>query len=158
MIPTLKNLFLNGKTMKNTLIGLILGLIIAMWAFYIYTQRSIPIKISEELASPTTAASTIPTVVSDETLIKQAFAQKYQKPITDVQLTVKQNTGTLAQGGVSFTGEIAGAWWLAAKMGNQWKIVQDGNGTISCETIAPYKFPLSMVSECVDKNGKLVKF
>lgn len=104
--------------------------------------------------------STIPSVapsLSDYELIKAAMAAKYSKPVSEVELTVSKNTGTHAQGGVKFSGEIGGGWFLAYKDVGGWIIVQDGNGTVSCETIAPYNFPTSMVSECVDKNGNLIK-
>ncbi|KKQ63960.1 MAG: hypothetical protein US85_C0013G0034 [Candidatus Shapirobacteria bacterium GW2011_GWF1_38_23] len=55
MSPTLKNLYLNGKHMKNTIIGLILGLIIAMWAFYLYTQKP----VLKDEAPPITPTSTV---------------------------------------------------------------------------------------------------
>lgn len=94
---------------------------------------------------------------SDLELIKEAFAQKYNRPASEVNVTVSKNNGTHAQGGISFSGEIGGGWFLAYKESNGWIIVQDGNGTISCETIAPYNFPSDMAPECVDKNGKLIK-
>ncbi|HWS48488.1 MAG TPA: hypothetical protein VN174_00375 [Candidatus Methanoperedens sp.] len=145
--------------MKNTIIGLILGLIIAMWAFYLYTQKP---KITTSLppATPTTAEiSEIPeNVISDDDLIRQALADKYNKDLSDVTYTSSQNDGTHASGGVKFSGDIAGAWVLAAKDDGVWKIVQDGNGVIMCEIVAPYDFPVSMVAECVDKNGKLIKY
>jgi hypothetical protein len=160
MKPTLKNLYLNGKSMKNTIIGLILGLIIAMWAFYLYTQK--PASKDEALSlTPTSTISTpIPSIieVSAEESIKQALADKYNKSLSDVTFTLSKKDATHASGGVIFSGEIAGAWVLAAKENNQWIIVQDGNGTVSCETVAPYNFPVSMVPECVDQNGKLQKF
>jgi hypothetical protein len=59
----LKNLFLNGKNMKNTIIGLILGLIIAMWAFYVYTQKS-PSKVTPKTeVTPTVEISSLPPLV-----------------------------------------------------------------------------------------------
>ena len=64
---------------------------------------------------------------------------------------------THAWGTASFTGEMGGGWFLAYKNPDGWIIVDDGNGTISCETIAPYNFPVDMVPECVDKNGNLIK-
>ncbi len=108
---------------------------------------------------PTNTTAPLPTVSqkSDSEMIKEAFAQKYNRPTSEVNVTVSKNNGTHAQGGVGFSGEMGGGWFLAYKEGDDWIIVQDGNGTISCETIAPYNFPVDMVSECVDKNGKLIK-
>lgn len=159
MKPILKNLYLNGKYMKNTVIGLILGLIIAMWAFYMYTQK--PASTTTLPPTPTVAvATTAPTIspISDNDLIRQALADKYNKPLSSVKYTPSKNDGTHASGGVIFSGDIAGAWVLAAKENGAWIIVQDGNGVIMCEIVAPYNFPVSMVPECVDKNGKLIKY
>ena len=153
MKPTLKNLYLNGKSMKNTIIGLILGLIIAMWAFYIYTQK--PVTPTSIISTPSPSINE----VSDEESIKQAFADKYNRKVSEVNIKISQKDSTHVWGSVKFGDEIAGGWFLAFKesLGN-WIIVQDGNGTISCETVAPYSFPVSMVPECVDKNGNLQKF
>jgi len=146
--------------MKNTIIGLILGLIIAMWAFYIYTQKPL-VKNEIPPVIPTSTVVTItPSVneISAEESIKQAFAKKYNRKITEVHLNISQKDATHVWGSVKFGDEMAGGWFLAFKESlNNWIIVQDGNGTISCETVAPYKFPVSMVSECVDKNGQLQK-
>ncbi len=112
-----------------------------------------------EQTQPVNTTAPLPTVPqkSDLELIKEAFAQKYNRPTSEVNVTVSKNNGTQAQGGVSFSGEMGGGWFLAYKESGGWIIVQDGNGTISCETIAPYNFPSDMVPECVDKNGKLIK-
>jgi len=88
---------------------------------------------------------------SDEEVFKRLMAERHSKPIGDVQLTIGTNTGSHANGGVKFAGEISGAWWLAAKSGGEWVIVDDGNGTVSCASIAPYNFPTSMVPECWDE-------
>lgn len=47
---------------------------------------------------------------------------------------------------------------LAAKVNGTWKLIWDGNGTISCASIDPYNFPVSMVPECWNETtGKSVK-
>lgn len=103
-----------------------------------------------------TIAPTIPQK-SDLEQIREAMAAKYNKPVNQTTVTISKNTGTHASGGVKFEGEMGGGWLLAAKSGGKWVIVADGNGTISCEVIAPYNFPSSIVSECVDNNGKVIK-
>lgn len=144
--------------MKNTIIGLILGLIIAMWAFYIYTQKPTAIKNPDLSISPTVTISITkqsPTSRPDKELITEALALKYNLAYAEVKTIFSEINSTQAAGTVSFSGE--GGWFLAVKEGDKWKIVADGNGTVSCETILPYQFPTSMVPECVDKNGKLIK-
>lgn len=90
--------------------------------------------------------------------ITQAMAARHSKSPLDVELTVTTNTGVHAMGGVTFAGEMGGGWWLAAKENGSWVIVADGNGTIPCEAIEPYNFPVTMVPECFrEATGELVK-
>jgi len=90
------------------------------------------------------------TMISDEDAIRQAMADKYSKDVSEVELVVGDNNGEYARGSVSFAGEMGGGWWLAAKTGGTWEIVDDGNGVILCSVIEPYDFPASMVQECYD--------
>ena len=111
------------------------------------------------LSSPEAVTEPLPSVlpaVSDLQAIKQAFSEKYGHPVSEVNVNISKNTGSLAQGGVGFEGEMGGGWFLAAKTASGWIIVDDGNGTISCELIAPYGFPVDMVPECVDSGGNLI--
>lgn len=131
-------------------------------------QRPAPTIIPSPLSSPAPetptvvippTSSSLPTVVppiSDLELIRAAMAEKHGKPVGEVELTLSKNTGLHAQGSVRFSGEEGGGWFLAYKETTGWIIVQDGNGTVSCETIASYSFPTDMVPECVDKNGNLI--
>jgi len=107
--------------------------------------------------SPTLNPS--PTMQEESALLQlqKAFAKKYNHPVGEAEVTISKKDETHISGGIKFTGEMAGGWFLAYKEANGWIIVQDGNGTISCEVVAPYNFPKSMVPECVDKNGNLVK-
>ena len=161
MKPTLKNLYLNGKkNMKNTIIGLILGLIIAMWAFYMYTQKS-AIKAPQssnpiKQESSVTGAPEVVDTEADGALVEAAIAKKLGLTVDDTSIVMGEITPTHASGTVLVAD--GGGWFLAFKENGAWKIVQDGNGTVTCEIVAPYKFPVSMVPECVDKNGKLIKF
>ena len=115
-----------------------------------------PTAVSSPIASPVPSPSPAPTVPAEETKsdleqIKEAFAEKYNKPLGDVTATIDQNTGTHANGGVKFAGEIGGAWWLAYNDGSGWIIVADGNGSVLCGDIEGYNFPTDMVSECWDE-------
>jgi len=83
--------------------------------------------------------------------IKAAMAAKYNKQVSEVDLTISKFEPGFAQGGVQFSGEMGGGWFLAAKVDGQWVIAADGNGTISCDKIAPYNFPTTIVSECWDE-------
>lgn len=75
---------------------------------------------------------------------------KYKDMNWEMKVEVSKITGDYASGGVRPTeGEIGGAMWLAAKTNNEWMLVWDGNGTISCEALVPYPaFPDSLAPEC----------
>ena len=103
--------------------------------------------------------SVAPTEVEEETTteseqdqakaaIKAAFAEKFNKQVDEVNITISDYQPSFAKGGVTFAGEMGGGWFLAAEVGGTWVIADDGNGTITCEKIEPYNFPVSMVSEC----------
>ena len=106
---------------------------------------------------PTLTSPPSPTAQPDTEGIKEAMAKKHNKSVADVEITVSKFDSSHAWGSVKFAGEMGGGWFLAYKNPDGWMIVDEGNGTISCETIAPYNFPPDMVSECVDKNGNLIK-
>jgi len=91
------------------------------------------------------------TAKSDHQLISEAFAEKYGKPIGDVDVDIGENTGTYASGLIRFSGEIGGGWFLAFNDGSGWIVVADGNGTVMCADIEGYNFPVSMVPECWDE-------
>lgn len=88
-------------------------------------------------------------------LIKEAFKEKYPDwEMSKVKVDVGDSTDEHASGGVSFADEIGGGWWLAAKVNNRWKIVADGNGTVSCLEIDPYDFSTEMVPFCYDEKSQ----
>jgi len=154
---------------KKVLLPLIILAVVAILAgggILLWSMKS-GLPSAEPTPTPTLAPEVTPTaevtVPPEETktdleLIKEAFAEKYNKPIGDVDVNISGNTGTYASGGVKFAGEIAGAWWLAYNDGEDWIIVADGNGMVLCSDIEPYNFPVDMVPECWDEaTSKLIK-
>lgn len=111
------------------------------------TERPIPIASPEVMPTPE-ETPIMEETKSDLEQIKEAFAEKYDKPLGDVDVNISENTGTYASGGVRFVGEISGAMWLAYNDGEKWIIVFDGQGTIPCLAVDPYDFPTDMVPEC----------
>lgn len=117
-----------------------------------------PTSVPSVEPGPLVSLAPSPKTKSDLEQIKEAFAKKYSKSITEVKVTISKNIGTYANGGVQFEGEIGGGWWLAYNDGSQWIIVADGNGSVMCEDIKAYNFPSDMVPECWDEvNDKLIK-
>jgi len=101
----------------------------------------------------------IPTAKEAEDLVvifKQLFSDKYSRVIEDINIDINKKDETHVWGSVKFVGEISGGWFLGYKEGGIWIIVQDGNGTISCETIEPYDFSADMVPECVTADGRVM--
>lgn len=150
------------KHMKKIALGLIL-LFLALITFYYFNQnKKEPVIISANPTSiptlaPTTQSPTITPIPTrpDKELITEALAIKYNLAYAEVKTIISEINSTQASGTVSFSGE--GGWFLAIKEGDKWKIVADGNGTVSCELVEPYSFPKSMLPECVDKDGQLKK-
>ncbi len=128
-------------------------------------KKTEPIPTKTVEVTPTVTTTINPTLnpsptvqeESDLLQLQKAFAKKYNHQVAEAEVTISKKDDTHISGGIKFTGEMAGGWFLAYKGTDGWMIVQDGNGTISCETVAPYDFPKTMVPECVDKNGNLVK-
>lgn len=141
---------------------LVLGGAFGFW-FYQNQKRAeeiaVVLPVVTVIPTPTITSAPSPTITSktDKELLAEEFAQKYQKSKEQVTVTIKENKGDYASGGVKFEGEIGGGWFLAAKKSGEWIIVADGNGTVMCSSIESYDFPVSMVPECWDEvSGKLV--
>lgn len=83
--------------------------------------------------------------------LKELFAEKYDKEVEDMTVTISELEGDYLVGGVKFEGEVAGAHVLAAKVDGEWTLVFDGNGTIPCEGVDAVDFPASLVAECWDE-------
>jgi len=95
--------------------------------------------------------------ISIEDQLTTFFCNKFNKPASEANLTVSQNTSTHATGGISFQGEIAGAMWLAHNDNGIWIVDYDGNGTIPCQDVEPHNYPLSILTECWDDTTQSVK-
>lgn len=168
--------------MKNIFTGLTIGIIISLSILYFVYRPKIAInaKTLAQLTevSPTivpteyptatpnpqppiaansakaTSPSTAPKAASnavDINALKLAYAAKHNVSAGSVTLKLSESNGSVAHGFVS-----SGHWWLGAKSGGTWILVQDGYGYVSCEAIAPYHFPQSMIPICVNHAGRLI--
>jgi hypothetical protein len=82
--------------------------------------------------------------VSVEQEIQYILAGKYSRLADEVEATVLKQDGNFASGSVLFGqgGPGEGGMFLAAKTGNIWQVVFDGNGSVDCEKMRQeYKFP-----------------
>jgi hypothetical protein len=93
-------------------------------------------------ASMVPECSPTPTPPSDEDAIKAVLAAYLGGSQSELNITVGENTGSHARGGVD------NGYFLAVKLDGQWQIVADGQGALDCQEVAQYGFPASMVPEC----------
>jgi hypothetical protein len=146
--------------MKNLIVIFLIMVAIAIVALggYLIGNRG-SIKISYLPSSPTATAVATPTAtptVNETEAIKAAvklgLIDEHGANAANMVVTVSKIEGTNASGGAIEPGSVGGGMWLAAKVNDTWKLIWDGNGTISCQIIAPYNFPTSMVPECWDET------
>ena len=145
---------------KTAFFGLIAIIVLALigGAAYFFGQGKINVSISPT-SSPqaTLEGSPIPTM-DDQAAIKQAVYTKFSSDATKLNVTVSKIDGNYATGGIVDVGsEVGGGYFIAAKWQGNWVIVHDGQAQPTCSQIAPYNFPVSMVAECLDATGKVVK-
>ena len=97
------------------------------------------------------------TQMSTTDAIKQLFVDKYNKPLSEIYVVVNAEDATHAGGMVTFgaNGLGEGGIWFAAKVHDAWTLVFDGNGSLECALVDQYQFPMSMVGECLEKDGEL---
>ncbi|MFA7662729.1 MAG: hypothetical protein WCX88_02325 [Patescibacteria group bacterium] len=87
-----------------------------------------------------------PTITTSDA-IKNIFVAKYSKYAKTLTVHVDQEAQNHARGGVSFEAGAPGAIFLATKINDEWKIVFEGNGQISCY-LSEYEFPAEMLTDC----------
>ncbi|MBI3385827.1 hypothetical protein HY031_01950 [Candidatus Gottesmanbacteria bacterium] len=108
------------------------------------TPVSTPVVSAAPTPTPTPNAQENATLTS---AVKQGLIAEHGPDAVDLNISVTKIVGNFAQGSVSGSG--GGAIWFAAKVKGTWVLVWDGNGTISCNAVAPYAdFPKSMIPEC----------
>lgn len=97
-------------------------------------------------------------VIDKSDIIKRLFADKYQKPLTEISIKISRETENHVRGGVTIgePGPGAGGNFLAAKVNGAWQIIFDGNGQISCKLVNSYGFPAEMISDCIGDGSTLI--
>ncbi len=118
-------------------------------------------------ATPSRTSTTTRTVTSTPTatpsasvddLVKAALASKFNTSSDQIAMTISKRADNSVFGGVTIGEEQSGGWFVAAKKDGEWKVIADGNGTISCSSLEGYDVATSVVSECWDEQaGDLVK-
>jgi len=158
--------------MRNFILGILTVIIIGLIAYvaYQYGQQNSTNKLPGQAVSPTvTNIMTEPsptsavvltptlTIQEENNLVKQALLKKHPNwNENEVTIKVNTNDGKYAGGSASDSG--GGGYFFAAKVEGVWKIVADGNGTISCASLKDYPdFPNTLIPECFDETtGKSI--
>jgi len=76
-------------------------------------------------------------------IIRNKLAEKYRKPVSEVNVTVAKSDANHAAGSVLFGqgGLGESGLFLAVKLENDWQLVFDGNGNVDCSKMREqYKF------------------
>jgi hypothetical protein len=91
---------------------------------------------------------------SIESQIKAALVQKYGENSKDLEVTITQNLGGYTKGLVNDPAG-GGGMWFGAKVGDNWELVWDGNGIITCDDLKDYPdFPSSLIPQCFDQDSQ----
>lgn len=126
---------------------LVIAIVIAIagFGYYQFTKKETP-TTKEPSATPpqvTQAVSSPTPFPNTQSAIEAFLANKYNKPISDVHVTVTKEVMGFASGSVMFGqgGPGEGGMWLAV-LGNEWEVVWDGNGNVDCNKMRQtYGFP-----------------
>ncbi|MBU1177292.1 hypothetical protein KKH96_02495 [Patescibacteria group bacterium] len=82
------------------------------------------------------------------TVIKNLFIKKYPKYASTISIDILHEAKNHVRGNVIFQQGAEGGYFLAAKIGEEWQIILDGNGQISCDLLEEYGFPEEMLFDC----------
>ena len=115
------------------------------------------IEVSNVVATP--VATPTPSADDNQTIlaaVKTALIAKHGSDFSGLNYSINKVEDNYASGAVNGTG--GGGMWFAAKVGENWVIVSDGNGTIDCSSLTPYpNFPTDIIPECWNSStNKLI--
>lgn len=118
----------------------------AMWAF----QQVGPWLLSMLEQEPENEINAPPVGFEKQEAIKKLFADKYNKELEEINISIDQETEEHIQGGVEIApgGPENSGVFLAVKIGEHWELVFDGQGGVSCEELEKYNFPENMAGDC----------
>lgn len=88
--------------------------------------------------------------LTEEQLIIAALEQKLGQPAEELGVVIDSIDNGHASGGVS------NGFFLAAKQGDNWVIVHDGQATPLCKIIDQFDFSIEMVPECLDEANQVL--
>ncbi len=96
--------------------------------------------------------------MNDEEAIRQALLSYLGWTESELEFTMGEHLGDVANGGVKKVGDMSGAAWFAGKNpSGQWKIAFVGQGLPYCSEIQSFNFPPHWISHCLDASGNTVE-
>ena len=144
-----KILYLRGGGMFGIIITMKKYLILVVSILILGSFTGCGIQKPSSINNITNATSS-----DDLAMIKRALVQKTNQSADKITVTVLQNTGDHARGGVTFQDEqgqgVSGGYWFAVKEADGWRIVLDGNGEIPCAQMRSEDFPEAMIPDCCE--------
>jgi len=94
--------------------------------------------------------------LTDESLIKKALVEKDGLDPDGFEVIINKRDGRYVSGGVQpIPMGPGGGYFFAVRQDDTWLVPASGNGTISCEAIEPYDFPVEMIPECWDSASQI---
>jgi len=115
------------------------------------TTDSMPKEDEGDIEADVTEDAEDPEPQINKAEIRAVMAGYRGKTTAETDISISQSTEEYAMGTVKFEGEMGGGWFLAALVDGEWVIVADGNGTVICQDIEGYDFPVDMVPDCWDE-------
>ncbi len=93
--------------------------------------------------------------VSVREAIRELIAEKYKLQQISLKITISELAENHVRGSVAFLNKdrspVSGGYFFAKKTGDNWELVLDGNGQISCPLLRDNGFPEEMMSDCVEE-------
>lgn len=120
-------------------------IIVSGFGFYqFFSAKRHDIGVPNPSPSVLPSLSVSPSPYPDTQSAVRAFlANKYNKPVSEVKITITKEVSGFAAGSVLFGqgGSGEGGMWLAI-LDNGWNVVWDGNGNVDCNKMRmDYGFP-----------------
>lgn len=142
-----------NKSLVYVVLLVLIALVGALWLRSANTQHNPAVS----RITPTVIATATVTTLPQDTILKavaEELSKKYNKPADTYVLTVAAESGAYAKGSVTVMGEGGGGLWFAAQNNGVWKLVYDGNGIITCGSLAAYpQFPTALIPQCFDESS-----
>lgn len=136
---------------------IIIGANIFAWYYFVRGKASTSTSVPLTVSSPSPSPEMVVSVVDETPQIKEAVFRLTGLDPTKAEVTINKNTGQFATGNIKEFEAVGGAYWIAAKVANNWLGVYAGQATPKCSEISSYNFPKDMVPECLDNSNNVIK-